>query len=108
MVVVAAFFQELPQAFYIGAAASFFVEVGVATKACREQHGRLPELYKRPAFLFFRFVLMIGAGCLAAWLGSGNELSAAYIGASAPAIFDRLQRSAEPTKENVTAENGPD
>lgn len=76
-----------------GVAGSVGVELVAAAKAAADEHGAVPQVYKSLFYVGARIsVALVAAGPLAVAFQAANPYSALYIGASAPIIFDRLQR----------------
>ncbi len=76
-----------------GVIGSLGVEFVAAAKAAADKSGAIPDVYKSPFYVMTRVgVAFVAAGPLAVAFQAANAYSALYMGASAPLIFDRLQR----------------
>ena len=84
-------------AYAAGVFGSVAVEIVAVAHASAKAGGRCPALYTKPFYIFVRvLVALIAAGGLAVYLHAANEIAAIYLGASAPLVFDRMQRGLQP------------
>jgi hypothetical protein len=73
---------------------SVAAELVAALNACSKNGGDTPPIYKRPFYLIIRAaVALIPAGGLPILLHAPNELTAFYLGLSAPLVLERMQRN---------------
>jgi hypothetical protein len=79
-----------------GVVGSLAVEVGAAVKNAADSDGVFPPKYTRWQFLTIRCVFAFFAGTVPLMLDATNTLTAFYLGASAPLVFDRAARGLEP------------
>ena len=84
-------------AYAIATFGSLGVELTALVRDLAANDGRLPRRYKRVAYPTARVLFaFIAAGPLAILLSAETALSAFYIGATAPLIFDRLAAGIQP------------
>jgi hypothetical protein len=81
--------------YLIGIFGNIAVEIAAALRQTLALDGRCPPLYKKPFYIFIRaaFAFFV-AGPLPIILDASSWFSAAYIGASAPVVIDRLASGA--------------
>jgi hypothetical protein len=81
--------------YFIGIFGNLSVEIAAALRLTLELDGRCTPIYKKPFYIFIRamFALFV-AGPLPIILDAPSWFSAAYIGASAPVVMDRLASGA--------------
>ena len=83
-----------------GVLGSLGVELAACLAATVKGGGKWPPIYKRPFYLVVRTVFALtAAGLLPVYLAASSGLSALYLGASAPLVWDRLARGLQPTQE---------
>lgn len=73
-----------------GSAASEIVSSCAAIR--RDRASRLPQLYRRPAFLIGRALLTLVAGALTAAWGISQPIQGFALGAATPRIIRELER----------------
>lgn len=84
--------------YWVGVWGSLAVEIAAALKICTEIGGHWPPLYKKPAYVVIRTVMVFGgAGPLAMWMSGESIPAAVYIGASAPLIIDQMAKGLKPS-----------
>ncbi len=76
--------------FFWGCFGSVSVAFATAYRDLYENGGVLPNIYKRPSFLFIRLMMVLIAGALAVAFGADHPLPAIYTGAAAPLMLDAL------------------
>jgi hypothetical protein len=87
---------NVSDAYLYGVLGSLGVELAAALKGASDNDGHLPLKYHKPIFLTLRFVFAFVAGTVPIALSAANMLSAIYLGASAPLMFDRAARGLDP------------
>ncbi len=81
------------EAFGWGCAGSVALEVVLFCNAVRTSKTyRLPALYRRPAFVASRFLLIVVAGVLAAAWGISHPLQGIALGAATPRLMQEFER----------------
>jgi len=80
-------------AFGWGCAGSFAIEVVLFCDAVRNSRAnRIPALYRRPAFILGRALLVVVAGVVAAAWGISQPLQGLAVGAGTPQLLMSLTR----------------
>ena len=93
-----------PLELYIwGVIGSIGVELITVLAATVANEGKCPLMYRQPFYIALRTaVAFVAAGALPVGMHAANTWSALYLGASAPLVYDRLQRggaSSAPKRE---------
>lgn len=94
--------DEVPwRLYFAGLFGNAAVEFTSMTKATLAHNGNCPELYRKPFYVAARATFaVVFAAPLPILLGAASILSAFYIGASAPVIFDKLASGILPESKN--------
>lgn len=80
-------------AFGWGCAGSFALEIVLFCNAVRHgRRNRIPALYRRPAFILGRMLLVVVAGIVAAAWGITQPLQGLAVGAATPQLMLSLTR----------------
>jgi hypothetical protein len=81
---------------------SLGVELGALVRDSASIGGHLPEKYKKFTYPTFRVLFaFFAAGSLAVFLEAPSRISALYMGAAAPLIFDRLAAGIKPNGGSI-------
>ncbi|MGJ0426632.1 hypothetical protein [Methylocystis sp.] len=77
--------------YFSGLFGSAAVEFSSMMKASLSENGNCPDLYKKPFYILARAAFgLVFAAPLSVFLQANSILTAVYVGASAPLIFDKL------------------
>ncbi len=93
------FFSNIPTHYWWGVFGSASVEILAAVRASASNGGGCPPPYNSFFYICVRTLLALCAGTLPVALDSANIITAIYLGAGAPLIFDKATGALESTTE---------
>ncbi|MGF9562455.1 hypothetical protein [Neorhizobium sp. JUb45] len=84
--------------YWLGVMGSFCVEISAVAVATGKAEGKIPRRYRSVPYLLLRTAMAFAAGTLPVMLEAVNAYNAFVLGASAPLVFDRMERGNDPGK----------
>ena len=93
------FLSGIPPHYWWGVLGSASVEILAAVRASASNGGGCPPPYNSFFYICVRTLLALCAGALPVALDSANIITAIYLGAGAPLVFDRAAGALETPSE---------